>query len=508
MLRRGAHSIVEARREPRRLRSIRRALSCGSARARTAVSVAAIVLCVAGAGVLDAHARRSSIDQSRLIAARLGVAQIGNPGWPPSKLAPGKAAKVRNVAASPVVRSPVSPSVTATVSPPVTPTVTPTVAAPVAPTAAPVPPPDPIRAYRGLGAWMDWWDYGHPGDMDPAAIVDRLAQRGVRTLYLQTGLWSQSPDMLNPGVINTFLDRAHARGIQVVGWYLPGFADIDHDLRASLAVLAYTSPSGQHVDGFAPDIEDRSAIEQAARRTVTVPVARYPGCARNCTKTMVVDGSSVDVLARFNAAISDYSSKLRQSVPAGTALGAIVPDAKNDERAPDYWAGFPWAALASRYDVLLPMAYWSVTKPAACPAADAGTYIRDVVATTEALLGSPKPIHPIGGVADCLKAQDVTTYVDAAKAAGSIGGSLYDFLTIEVSPDKEAFWSALKRLNSERPLDSLSTNRCCRTVYTQTRFRSTVSGPGPPGRDGQAGRRPRRWGRAEGPGCAGPGGSR
>jgi hypothetical protein len=50
-------------------------------------------------------------------------------------------------------------------------------------------------------------------------------------------------------------------------------------------------------------------------------------------------------------------------------------------------------------------------------------------------------------VADCLKPLDVSTYVDATKASGSIGGSLYDFQTIQANPDRDAFWSALARLN-------------------------------------------------------------
>ena len=57
---------------------------------------------------------------------------------------------------------------------------------------------------------------------------------------------------------------------------------------------------------------------------------------------------------------------------------------------------------------------------------------------TESHMGSPKPIHPIGAVADCLKALDVSTYVDATKASGSTGGGLYDFLTIQANPDKHA----------------------------------------------------------------------
>jgi hypothetical protein len=294
---------------------------------------------------------------------------------------------------------------------------------------------------------MDWYDYGHPWSPDPASIVDQLAQRGVRTLFLQTGLWGQGPDILNPGVFDAYLDHAHARGIRVVGWYVPGFADIDHDLRASLAVLAYTSTSGQHFDGFAPDIEDLSAIQQAGRHPVTVSVPPGRACPRGCTNTLVVDAKPADVLARFNAGIAEYSRRLRQSVPAGTTLGAIVLDAKNNDRSPGSWAGFPWPEIAARYDVVLPMAYWSVNKPAACPAADAASYIRDVVAMTQSLMGTSRPIHPIGGIADCLKTQDVTTYVDGTKAAGSVGGSLYDFLTTQANPDREAFWSALGRLN-------------------------------------------------------------
>jgi len=294
---------------------------------------------------------------------------------------------------------------------------------------------------------VDFYDYGHPWSMDPAAIVDQLAQHGVRTLFLQTGLWSESPDILYPEAVGVFLDHAHARGIRVVGWYLPGFADIDHDLRASLAVLAYTSPSGQHFDGFAPDIEDLSAIQQAGRHTVTVSLPRGRGCPKGCTSTEVVDASPVDVLARFNAGITEYSRRLRQSVPAGTTLSAIVLDAVAVNREASYWVGFPWSEIAARYDVVLPMAYWSITKPAACPAVDATSYIRDVVTLTESFMGTPKPIHPIGGVADCLKALDVSTYVDATKASGSIGGSLYDFQTIEANPDRDAFWSALARLN-------------------------------------------------------------
>jgi hypothetical protein len=409
----------------------RRTVSLANASGRRLLGVVAFILCLLSAGVLQANDHHELTDRRKLIAARVALAQIGHPLAVVSKPALGRAPSLQGAAAAALQRSPTPPPGTPTPSA----------------TAAPVPAPDPLVAYRGLGAWVDWYDYGHPWSVDPAAIVDQLAQHGVRTLFLQTGLWSESPDILYPGGVDTFLDRAHARGIRVVGWYLPGFADIDHDLRASLAVLAYTSPSGQHFDGFAPDIEDLSAIQQAGRHTVTVSLPKGRGCPKGCSSTVVVEASPVDVLARFNAGITEYSRRLRQSVPAGTTLGAIVLDAEAVNREASYWIGFPWPEIAARYDVVLPMAYWSITKPAACPEADATSYIRDVVRLTDSFMGTPRPIHPIGGVADCLKPLDVTTYVDATKASGSIGGSLYDFQTIQASPDRDAFWAALARLN-------------------------------------------------------------
>ena len=415
------------------------------------MAVATLVVYVGGLGVLKANRSHQPVAAGPA-AARLALAQIGSAGKPAQKLpaqkkaaAPpartskpgGKPASTLTPAPSP---APVPPSASAAGTHPDQPAVV--VAAP-----KPNPAPDTLVAYRGLGAWVDWYDYGHPDSMDPAAIVDELAKQGVRTLYLETGLWAKGPDILNPGVMNVFVEHAHAKGIHVVGWYVPGFADIDHDVRASLAVLTYTTPGGQHFDGFAPDIEDRQAIVDAGRQTVTINVPWHRGCGRTCTATTVVDASAVDVLARFDSAVTDYSRRLRRAVPAGTVLGAIVPDALNNERSPYYWTGFPWPDMAANYDVVLPMAYWSVSKPADCPATDASGYIKNVVTKTTALMGISKPIHPIGGVSDCLKIQDVTTYVDATTAAGSIGGSLYDFLTTNANPERDAFWATLRRLN-------------------------------------------------------------
>ncbi|MGH2704152.1 MAG: hypothetical protein ACRDJ4_03380 [Actinomycetota bacterium] len=292
----------------------------------------------------------------------------------------------------------------------------PAAAPPPAPPLSPPPPPDPLEAYRGLGAWVDLFDFARPGTLPPEVIVDELARRGVRTLYLQTARWNSAPDIVHPSHIATFLTRAHQHGIRVVGWYLPGFADIDRDLRRTLALLEFSTPAGDRFDGVAPDIEDRRAVGESR--------------------------------VRFNAGVAEYSRRLRESVPPGTVLGAIVPDAKNNERAPRYWEGFPWPEIARFYDVVLPMAYWSVTKPACGRITlDAAGYIREVLAKTQALMGVEKPMHPIGGIADCDTVREVTLYVQAVKETGSVGGSLYDFATNNANPARDLFWRELGRLN-------------------------------------------------------------
>jgi hypothetical protein len=219
-----------------------------------------------------------------------------------------------------------------------------------------------------------------------------------------------------------FVDLAHQRGIKVVGWYLPGFANIDLDVQRSLAVVNFISPAGGRFDGFAPDIEDSVAV----------------GGDRG----------------RFNAGIAEYSRRLRAAVPPGTVLGAIVVDAKNNERAPGGWAGFPWPEIGQNYDVILPMAYWSVTKnPAICRTIqmDAYDYIVQVVQKTNALMGTARPIHPIGGIADCNTAEEIAAFARGLQDSGSIGGSLYDFQTNHDHPLRDALWAGLGSVNGLMP---------------------------------------------------------
>ncbi|MBW3588401.1 MAG: hypothetical protein KY429_03185 [Actinobacteria bacterium] len=298
----------------------------------------------------------------------------------------------------------------------------------------PLPPPPPgyrvpqvspsgrdISAYAGMGTWVDLYDWGKPNTATIDSLVEAMALRGVKTLYLQTGRWNLPEEIGGANTIGQFIDLSHAKGIKVIAWYLPGFGNLDLDIQRSMAAINFVSPQGRKFDGFAPDIEDPR------------------GVGRNTTA--------------FNLGIMEYSRRLRESVPADYALGAITLDARNNERAPHVWAGHPWPEIGIYYDIVMPMAYWTVTKPGNCLAhqMDAAQYMRDVVSKTKALMGRDLPIHPIGGIADCNTVEEVTAYVNVAMEQKWHGISLYDLVTIQGHPGVDQIWQQLQRGNELLP---------------------------------------------------------
>jgi hypothetical protein len=279
-----------------------------------------------------------------------------------------------------------------------------------------------VSAYSGVGTWIDLYDWGKPGTPSIEQLVETASWRGVKTIYLQTGRWNIPEDVALAPWIGEFIDRSTPKGIKVVAWYLPGFANLDVDLHRSMAAINYVSPEGRRFDGFAPDIEDPR------------------GVGRN--------------MAAFNWGIIEYSRRLRESVAPDYALGAITLDARNNERAPDTWGGHPWPEIGHYYDIVLPMAYWTVTKPGPCLAnqVDSAFYMRDVIQKTRGLMGRwDIPVHPIGGIADCNTAEEVSAYVDVALEQKWTGVSLYDLLTIETHPNRDAIVQHLQRGNDLMP---------------------------------------------------------
>jgi len=246
-----------------------------------------------------------------------------------------------------------------------------------------------LSVYGGLGSWMDI--FAGRVWSQPEAVVATMRAHGVRTLYLQTGNYSQTVDVVRPEAVAALVEAAHRAGIHVVAWYLPSFTDPREDARRSIAAIRFRTPGGERFDSFALDIE--ASLEH-------------------------------DVRLR-NSRLLALSRLLRTTAPAGYPLGAIIPSPLGMRRHPHYWPSFPYAPLARLYDAILPMAYFTnYTRTA--PGAYA--YARGVVAALRTATARPGTvIHLIGGISAAAPPAAFGAFRRAASECGVDGLSLYAF---------------------------------------------------------------------------------
>lgn len=253
----------------------------------------------------------------------------------------------------------------------------------------PLPPATAAGLYGGLGSWLDI--FADDAWKNPGALVAHAKAAGVRTLYLQTSNYSQRAAILRPAALGRFVDSAHAAGLRVVAWYLPGFAKPRLDAQRTLAALRFRSSAGQAFDGFALDIE-ASVVRNVAVR---------------------------------NARLLTLTALLRRAAARNYPLGAIIPSPVGIRRHPHYWPGFPYAALARSFDAILPMAYFSYY---AHSARAAYAYAHAAMTLLRAHTGGRLTlVHMIGGSAHHVPAATLAGFVRAVSQCGAQGISLYAF---------------------------------------------------------------------------------
>ena len=242
----------------------------------------------------------------------------------------------------------------------------------------------PHRApFRGVGAWIDIYDDGLWNE--PEAAVLGLQQQGVRTLYLETCNYNCPEELHRTPNMERFIHAAHAAGIRVVAWYLPGFDNLHRDLSRSRAALNFRTSLGQGFDGFGLDIEARL----------------------------------VDPVARRNRRIVDLSWKIRRAAGARYPLGAITPPWFYE------WGGsFPYRELDEVFDAFLPMIYFGGRGEGPKIASRNVTTNFDQILAGTGRQGTA--VHAIGGIANELGPREVAAFVNATERQGGIGVSLYD----------------------------------------------------------------------------------
>lgn len=266
------------------------------------------------------------------------------------------------------------------------------------------PTPRTPSSYEGLGVWVDAFDFepAYQGEgAEPAltpAVVDEFAEIGVETIYLQAARRDDRATdvLLDEGLLVEFLARAHARDIDVVGWYLPLFDDVQADLERLLAIATFDA-RGHRFDGIGVDIEYIEAEPDAEERSTRLVT---------------------------------LSQELRKARPDDTLAAIVPPPVQLEVVNPSYWPRFPWRDLDFYYDVWMPMTYWTVRTPES-GYRDAYRYSEESTRRMRNNLGiDDAPTHIIGGIGDATTSEDLAALARAVEDTGAIGASIYDWASM------------------------------------------------------------------------------
>lgn len=244
---------------------------------------------------------------------------------------------------------------------------------------------DLLAPYAGLGSWIDLFNRG-PW-RNPSATVRKMHQRGVRTIFLQTSTYGSPSAIVYPKKVAEFIASAHRRGMYVVAWSVPSFVTWRQDTRRALAAIRFRTGKGEAFDSFGLDIE----------------------------------ANIIKSIAKRNNRLLMISDRIREVAGDDYPLGAIIPDPGYQT----YWPDFPYKRIAARYDVIVPMSYWTFQT-------HGYKNVRDYTSTNIEVIrretgNSETPIHHIGGIADEVGRPAARGWIKAIKEHRVLGGSLYDY---------------------------------------------------------------------------------
>jgi DhnA family fructose-bisphosphate aldolase class Ia len=241
-----------------------------------------------------------------------------------------------------------------------------------------------LRPARGLGVWVDLYDYGARGNPPVRTIVATAARHHAHAIWVETSRYN-TRDIAHPGALSALIDRAHAHGMKVIAWTLPAFRYARVDERKARAAAKFRSRGGHRFAAVALDIEVSTEAKAPKRNRHLVRIVR------------------------------DLHGHL------GRPLYGIVPPPIGFAKHPTYWPHFPWVKLSHHVDSIVTMGYWSYSSAAP------GHYTTVTVKQTRKLVGDPHyPVVAAGGLAANTSPTGVRRFCHAAANVGALGASLYD----------------------------------------------------------------------------------
>ena len=258
----------------------------------------------------------------------------------------------------------------------------------------------------GKGMWFTNYLTHHS---DIASLVQAAKLAGVTHVYAEVAITQFG--FYGQNALDRLLPVAHKAGLTVIAWVYPTLHDISTDVRLTQAVAAYTTPSGDKADGIATDVEE-------------------------------VDDS---------ASVYTYGQLLRALLGPNALLVAAVIHPYNQTY-------YPYAAIATSWNVIAPMNYWHSRANHAYSQDAVRRFVTNSLITVQAAMGAggdvtPLPIEELGqmydmytqdgtGAQDAPTGPEITADAQAARAAGCIGVSYFEWQTAT-----QAEWQALSAYN-------------------------------------------------------------
>ena len=236
----------------------------------------------------------------------------------------------------------------------------------------------------------------------PEALISAASELGLTHLYVEVG--SSDGGFYGGSQLNRLLPIAHAHGISVIGWVMTTLNDLPGDVNLCTQLAAYRTPSGDRLDGIAPDIEKNM----------------YPPDVKTFAQVL-----------RYEVGPSELIVGV--IYPAGTWIGEQHPIV---------------GPLSHSFNVLAPMDYWH-DAPGSVSDGLIQSFVQQSVADIHAVAGPNYPVAVIGQAYDGFArdgtgpdnpaGHEVSAALTAADSSGAVGVSLFQWGTATPSE-----WAALR----------------------------------------------------------------
>ena len=252
------------------------------------------------------------------------------------------------------------------------------------PAPAPAPGRNPTGAIAGKGMWI--WQMASTDHGNPEAIAADAASAGLRQIWVRVG--DSKNGFYGASFLGQLVPAAHRRGVAVIGWGFPYLFDPVGDASWTEQAVAWRSPDGQSLDGWSADIE-----------------------------------TSAEGVALSPQRVAVYLGEVRRADPHAPLVATVFPPTDAQMRT------YPFATMAPYVDAYAPMLYWGCSQPAVEVEQALGR-LRPLGPQVH-VIGQAYDMGPYGGRRGAPGADELATFMRAARHGGAVGASFWSWQSID-----------------------------------------------------------------------------